>query len=302
MNEITILTTKVHIEPPLKAPFADWQVDFNTTVAAFPGFVSMEILSAVSEWRILQRFSNSEALQAWKKSKVHQELIEKLQRIVGPNAIEETELEASNLEGGVTEVFVTQVAPDMDEAFRKWLAKMHQAEAKFPGFRGVYVQSPSTTAKNWITMLQFDTPENLDRWLTSPERNQVLKESESFIASLESHRVISPYAGWFSSLAKTGLPSVWKQTMVVLLVLFPIVIFEIKYLSPLTSQWGPSLATFIGNALSVTLIAWPMMPIAIRFLRWWLCPVTPRPSITLLGTLVVLALYLIEIAIFWNFI
>src|SRR5690349_17699093 len=113
MNEITILTTKVHIEPQFKAPFSQWQVALNTTVAAFPDFVSIEILSPTdpkgADWVILQRFLTTDALKAWQSSKEHQQLIKKLEGIVGADAIQETELEASNLQGGVTEVFVTEV-------------------------------------------------------------------------------------------------------------------------------------------------------------------------------------------------
>ncbi len=113
----------------------------------------------------------------------------------------------------------------------------------------------------------------------------------------------SPYAGWFASLAqKDILPPVWKQSMIVLLVLFPIVVFELKYLSLLTEGLNPSLVTFIGNVISVALISWPMMPIALFFLGWWLMPNTQHNRRkTLAGLLIVIALYLIEILLFWHF-
>ena len=202
--------------------------------------------------------------------------------------------------GNVTEVIVTEVTPGKEEEFRMWSAKIHQAEAKFPGFRGVYIQSPKRGGKFWITLLQFDTLENLDRWLQSSERKQVLQESSPLVSSLETHRVISSSTGWLASIAKTGeLPPVWKQTMLVLLVLFPIVVFELKYLSPLTASLNPSLGTFIGNAISVTLISFPMMPIALYFLGWWLSPHSLKTSIV--GSILLGLLYLAEIALFWNF-
>lgn len=306
-KNITILTTNVRIPPNLKIDFADWQAQFNSVIAAFPGFVSLEISaqSTPTEWLIVQRFYNAESVRAWRNSQEHKDLIEKLKILIpdmDSDAVQEIELEASNLQGGVTEVFVTEVNPEMDRTYREWIAKIHQAEAKFPGFRGVYVQSPSTgKSKNWITLLQFDTPENLDRWLSSPERQEVLNESKTLIASLESHRVISPYAGWFSSIAQMGeLPPVWKQTMIVLLVLFPIVMLEIRFLNPLLTGLNSALATFIGNAISVTLISWPMVPIAIWFLGWWLTPKSNKRSKTIVGTFLVVVLYLIEIALLWN--
>lgn len=305
------LTNKIRIRPNFKTPFAEWQADLNMVIAAFPGFVSLEILSPSQssqfEWIIVQRFSNNERVLAWRESVEYKNLINKLRTLLageGADAIKEIEVDVRDLQSGVTEVFVTEVSPDRDKDFRKWISKIHQVEANFPGFRGVYVQSPAQEqGKNWITLLQFDTPENLDHWLSSPERRQVLNESDSLISSLESHRVISAYSGWFSTIAKGGqLPPVWKQTMLILLVLFPIVMFEMKYLNPLTKNLGSSLAVFISNALSVTLLAWPMIPLAIKCLSWWLLPIDDNKfSKTIMGTLFVIFLYAIEVLIFWNF-
>lgn len=303
-----IVTNTARIRPELKNDFVDWQGKFNAIIAAFPGFVSLEILSPMGpnqpEWTFVQRFNSVENVTAWRNSQVHQKLMEELKRFLvqdGKDASKEMETGTST--GSVTEVFVTQVSAEKEKAYREWIAKIHQVEAKFPGFRGVYVQSPGQNrGGNWITFLQFDSPENLDRWLSSPERQKVLNESKSLISSLDTHRVISPYAGWFSSIAQKGaVPPVWKQTMIILLVLFPIVMLEFKYLSLLTAGLNPSLATFISNAISVTLLAWPMLPIAIWLLTWWLTPKEEnRQQATVFGTFFILSLYLIEIAIFWK--
>ncbi len=306
-----VLTSKLVIKPGTIADFADWQAELNAAIAVQPGFVSLEILSPVlpaqPEWLLVQRFYDSQAAVSWHQSEVREHLMEKLAEKIaaqGKDSITEALSDANTTDAGVTEVFITQVSPENEKAYRDWMARIHQAEAKFPGFRGVYTQSPTQTGgRNWITLLQFDTPENLDRWLDSPEREKVLDEGKALIHSLDTHRMISPYAGWFSSIAKRGvLPPVWKQTMIVLLVLYPIVMFELKYLSLWTSSLNSALGTFIGNAISVTLISWPMMPIAILLLSWWLTPKENRwLASTIIGTLFVLILYLIEIYLFWNF-
>ena len=60
--------------------------------------------------------------------------------------------------------------------------------------------------------------------------------------------------------------------MVVLAMLFPIVVLELRFMTPLTQWLNPVLGTFVGNAVSVWLLAWPMMPLANRALDWWLRP------------------------------
>ena len=205
--------------------------------------------------------------------------------------------------GCVTEVFITKIRPENELAFKEWMRKIHSEESKFPGFRGAFVQSPQQShSDHWITLLQFDTPENLERWLNSPERKRVLDEAKIIISSVESHRLVGPYAGWFSSdYQGADIPSVWKQTMLVLLVLFPIVMLELKFLSPYTRNLNSSLATFIGNAISVSLVSWPLIPISIYFLGWWLSP-EPQHALrnNVWGTIVVVLLYFIEIALLWN--
>jgi len=89
--------------------------------------------------------------------------------------------------------------------------------------------------------------------------------------------------------------------MIVLLVLFPIVMLELKYLSPHTALFNRSVGIFISNALSVTLSAWPMMPLAIWLLGLWLTGEKKNVFKSILGTLLAMGLYLLEIALFWNF-
>lgn len=310
LDNILVITSKIRVPPSLKEEFIDWQAKLNSTIAGFPGFLSLEILSPTEAsqraWVIIQKFFNTNSINNWHRSAKRRDLMEKLRVILGDAAIhiQEEVSKSIQLHTGITEVFVTQVLPGMEAAYLEWLAKIHREEARFPGFRGIYVQSPSQgQGNNWITLLQFDTQNNLENWLQSPERAKVLKECDSLTSNFESRRVASSYDAWFAPLAKHEIiPPVWKETMLVLLVLFPLVMLEMKFLPLIFKEMNLSIETFIGNAISVTLIAWPMMPIAIYFLGWWISPQTSyKPQLNALGTGVVLLLYFIEIMIFWYF-
>jgi hypothetical protein len=300
-----LLTLKVEVKPELKAAFIDWQAKLNAQLMAHPSFLSLEVLSPSEthecHWLLIERFTSKEALAAWRASTDCFELIEELKRLLGPKSVKEEEVEPTRLRGGVTEVIVTQVSPEKAREYRAWMTRLHHAEAHFPGFRGVYVQTPLTSqGTHWLTFLQFDTAKHLDIWLASSERQQLLDEAKELILSYESHRVLSPYAGWFSSLfPDRPAPSITKTTMLILLVLFPIVMLELKFLLPLLSSLNSAAAIFISNAISVTLISWPFLPLAIYFLSWWLSP--PHTLFkTTCGTLLLGALYLLEIALFWK--
>lgn len=293
----SILTTRVRIKPHFKTSFVKWQARLHEAIASFPGFSSLEISidkKDPSTWSIIQRFQDQNCAMQWQKSETRELLLNEIRNIL--LNVNDLQDHIHSDHQGVMEVFVTQINQENEKNYREWLAKIHQAEAAFPGFQRVYVQAPKN-GMNWISFLQFDRQENLDRWLTSKEREELLNEGKQFISSMESHRVISPFAGWFPVKGQKG-PPLWKQTMLILLILFPIVMLEFKFLSPIIRGLNISLGTFIGNAISVSLISWPLMPITLFFLGWWMLP--KNKLYTLLGTLLILVLYLIEIIIFWN--
>lgn len=303
----TCIVTKVGIKPECKNAFIDWQAQLNTCITEFEGFISLEFQAPTNEdavWVMVQRFKDINSRALWKSSPKRKSLFKELASFAVDACFDDQEKEGIYSRGGVTEVFVTKVSPDKEKSFKEWLAKIHQAEAKFPGFQGMFIQSPSSSeSHNWITFLQFDTQEHLEFWLNSNERKSILVEAKNIMQSLESHRVISPFAGWFSSISQEQkIPSAWKQTMLVLLVLFPIVMMEFRFLSPYTSFLNISLATFIGNAISVSLISWPLMPIVLRLFSWWFSEDPSKRDYfrTFLGIVLILSLYLFAIYLFWG--
>ncbi len=305
-SEKTILITVIKGKSE-EGPWLDtWQEKMNHIVSGFPGFISLEMQAALpgsKEWTIVQHFHSENEMKAWQFSDVRKELLNEIK----PYLIDEIRDQQSSTSAqmlGLTEVFVTTVKKGNYDAFRSWSSKIQKIESRFPGYQGVYIHAPPRDSdESWITIVRFDSQENLERWLNSAERAEILKELEPLVEHLQSHQMASPFAGWFSEIAKAKgeTPGVWKQTMLVLLVLFPIVMLEIKFLSPFISNLNTSLATFIGNAISVTLVSWPMIPIALKFLGWWAAPgKINRMRKNILGTLTVLGLYLIEIIALWR--
>lgn len=299
-----LMMLKAAIHQEAVSEFITWQANLNSTLPSFSGFISLEFLSPKNEegeWVIVQRFTNQDSAHAWAESTKYKLFINELKDFAVENTLKEDSAEESSITQGVTEVFVTEISPKHEEDYRRWSSEIHLAEAKFEGFRGVYVQSPNEIhGKYWITLLQFDTMENLDRWLNSEERKALLNKSKPMISYFESQRVISPYAGWFSTIIDKGvIPPVWKQTMLILLVLFPIVMFELKYLNPLTASFNGSLATFVSNSISVTLISFPFLPVALMLLGWWMS--SRKKWTNLLGFAILLFLYMLEIILFWDF-
>lgn len=307
MTGPTLITINANIKPGVYPLFLDWQAKLNKEATSAKGFVSLEFLSPNQEQNeqlTILRFDSIENALLWKNSPLNRSLIDKLQEICVENGLLESVKNEISIKTGATEIIFTEINQEQVEAYLEWSARIHQLEAKFPGFKGVYLQPPAqNNGRHWITLLHFDSIENLDNWLGSNERRKFIQESGSFISSFERHRIISPFSGWFVSVAKNGiLPAAWKQAMVVLLVLFPIVMFLMKYVSPLTKGLNTSLATFISNVISVSLLTYIAMPLAVRVLDWWLTPTRAgKKGLLFIGTALILALYLTEIFLLWHF-
>jgi uncharacterized protein len=308
-TKAAVLVTKVEVRPGREKAFAEWHAKMSTMPGDFPGFISVEIKppeqAVDKQWSVVQRFRSVEEMNAWHLSGPHQRLLAEAGSINGGNGATLSELE--NLENEsdstVTEVITTVVKPGFEQAYRDWAGKIHSAEAQFPGYRGGFLQPPSSAKQPyWTTLVHFATPAQLDAWLDSAERKKLLEEHNALVESWTAHRLPNSFAGWFPAESSDREPSTTlKQSMVVLLMLFPIVMAELRFLSPQLAGVPPAIATFIGNAISCGALAWPFMPIAIFCLNWWLTPKrTGGPSVRAAGYLLIVMLYVVEIAALWK--
>jgi antibiotic biosynthesis monooxygenase (ABM) superfamily enzyme len=300
------LVVTLRLRPGVEANFSSWHARMSTAPASAAGFVSAEVNAPAPgelEWRVVQRFRNVSYLQAWRASELHGRLIREGSELVeggDGSGLREHEISDGVANGVVTEVVTTYVKPGKDQEYQAWAEKIHQAEAEFPGYRGSYLQPPASQRQHyWTTLVRFATPEQLDRWLSSDVRKAFLHQHEELVQSWEHHRLPSSFSGWFPTDAATSeSPSSWKQSMIVILMLFPIVMLEIRFLSPLLGGMSTSPATFIGNVISVVLLAWPFMPLAIAAMKWWLLPGKDSPKWTnALGVALLVGLYAMEITV-----
>ena len=202
---------------------------------------------------------------------------------------------------GVTMVIVTAVKPGREAAYRAWAERIQKIQGKFPGYIGSFVQPPQQKETGWTTVLRFDSAANLDRWLNSKERAAVLKEGEDMIEGFHAQRVDTSFPGWVPTDPTTGKPpNMWKTACLILLTVYPVIMLELRFLNPQLPDLNPAVRTFIGNALSVALTTWPLMPTAIWAFHAWLYPERqPRWLVTIMPIVLVLC-YALEIALLWT--
>jgi antibiotic biosynthesis monooxygenase (ABM) superfamily enzyme len=286
--------------------FERWSGRLQKTLLSFDGSLSCEFWPPTppdqEESVVVMRFDSVDALRRWRTSETYRSLLAEAAPLVEGGYVTQLTGGAATefyVQNSATEVIVTDVKPGKEAEYRNWASRIDTIEASFPGFRGSYMQPPTEGEKVWTTLLRFDTKEKLAAWIASPERASLLTEADNLVDRVLVHRVDTSFPGWVPPDPTTGKPPPsWKTAMLVLLVLFPVVMLEMKFLNPQLRSANRALGTFIGNAISVALTTWPLMPLAIAGFAWWLYPGKGRRWTTAAGPLALALCFAIEIAIF----
>jgi antibiotic biosynthesis monooxygenase (ABM) superfamily enzyme len=305
--KVATAVTTVRVRRGEEGAFAGWLTQVNEIVATFPGYISAVVMPPVppsqSDWVMVQRFRTLEQLRAWLDSDERRSLLDKSASLLvdeGTTNVIEGQTAELSPHDMVTEIITVSVKPGKEEAYHAWVDRIRQIEANFPGYRGLQLQPPIPGLQDdWVSLLRFDSSEHLNAWLESDARRAALREVEPFIDRSE-QQVATAFSGWFTfGDAPDQVPSNWKQAMVVLLALFPVVMLELLYLSPQLRSLNLAVATFIGNLLSVAALTWLLVPWVNRAFGWWLRPkANPSLSVEAAGVALIVCLYALSVVVF----
>jgi antibiotic biosynthesis monooxygenase (ABM) superfamily enzyme len=311
-SQTVTLVTQTRVLPGRDAEFAAWQQRVNDALAAVRGYMDHTVTAPTPpvqlDWVIVQRFRSVDDARAWLQSPARQRLVAEIQPIlVGTDDIHLFKDDAAGPPAtSVSAVISMHVTPGLEPKFRAWQRKMAAAEATFPGFQGDKLEPPIAGVQDdWVCIVRFDSDEHLQAWLTSAERQRLLDEGKSLSAESHIRTVRGGFEGWFTFGGTAAAPA-WKQNMIVLLVLYPVVfLFGYWVGTPLLGKalglpfW---LVLFIGNAFSVILTGYLLIPQASRAFMRWLTPLPNAPKwTTAAGTALVVALYVVCLLAFSRF-
>lgn len=268
-----IASHRVH--PDKTAQYIEAQKAITDAARRSPGFVGTEMLSPVAglqeEWVAIFRLESNEAMKQWLGSAERGKLMAR---------IENSLLEPSRMlilasddsaEPPVATVFTHRVADDKVPDYLVWRRKAIAAQAHYPGYLATEFLEPHGKMDEWVDVVRYDSLEDLEHWMESKERRDLLKELDGVVESRHAHRVTG-LEGWFAmnrpGETATAPPS-WKQALAVLLALYPTVM-ALTFLNPLWQNRSLSVRMLFGNILSVALLTWLVMPAVSRLLGFWL--------------------------------
>jgi antibiotic biosynthesis monooxygenase (ABM) superfamily enzyme len=304
------LISVILVRQGMKDKFLEWNGRVAEAMNDAPGFTSREVIPPqnddLKEWVFVNRFDSIEHLRAWRDGDARKSLFAEGKSLVEGNFTDLVGDAAAqfHVENSVTEVILEQIAPGKEAAYQKWSNRIVRAQAETPGYQGGYSQPPKTPGGGWMTLMRFASVDDLNNWMNSPIRTALLAEAKDLVATSYSHRVDTSFPGWTPTDASGKAPPNWKASMLVLLGLYPIVCLEILFLGKVLGPMhlNTAVGDFIGNAISVFLTGFGTMPLLCYLLNWWLLPADDAPrSVHFKGTLIVLLVYAITIAIFWKF-
>ncbi len=304
------LVTQTRVLDEHAADFALWQQRVNDVVSGFAGFVAHEVIPPVPpvqpDWVIVQRFTSLEEVRVWLGSDERGRLLDQAKPwLVGSDDVHVFEDgDARDALRPVSALISTRVEPGKEDAYQSWQRRIAAAQARFPGFQGYKIEPPRPgIQEDWVTILRFASEAHLDAWLRSPQRQQLIDEAAEFTASTRTRTARTGFDSWFRiGNDAAASPPAWKQNMIVLLALYPVVFVfgrwvEVPFLMKREGmlRWE---SLFIANAVSIVILAFMIPPISNAF-SWWLHPEgSDHRRINYAGAAVVLLLYGVMLLIF----
>lgn len=168
------------------------------------------------------------------------------------------------------------VAPKHREEYETWLKEIGEKGRGFEGHLGAHIIRPANNAREclYTTAVRFDTEENLLAWANSDTRAAHLKRIEHILLDGDNVEIHSGIAFWFTPQESPAQVRPWKQFLVVLSAIYPLVIVIPWLLEPLFGMLPKTgyfwLSKLVGSMCITGLMVYVIMPRYTRFVANWL--------------------------------
>lgn len=274
-----------------EAEYERWQAQIDSAAEGFDGFEGSEVLppqaGVQDDWVVVYRFDTADHLTGWMRSDVRAALVEE----ATPHFDHVSEHVVAIPRGParpVTAVLSQRVKPGHEAQLERWQKGITQAAGAFAGFLGAETFKPVPGIQDeWVIVFRFASPKTLQGWLDSKERQTWLDQAKPWVRDVSMQTVGGGLGGWFPlSPQSPRQPPDWKQSLAVLVALYPTVMVLNYLLWPqLEKVVSVPVNMFLNNVASVAILTWVLMPPTTRLLDPWLNPKSDKA--TVVGTAVV---------------
>lgn len=181
--------------------------------------------------------------------------------------------------------------------FFQWQCQVTQACRAFDGYLKTENLPPLRGIRDkWHTIIYFDTPENLTRWLESDVRRDLMKLREN----IGSYRFIGYKTGLESWLLQNKTLPRWKQVLSVLLGLYPTIMLQTLLFIhvPILDHLPVAIQVLLRNVMACFILTWFVMPTIRKIFHFWLEPAQPSRKNDLMGILLISIALILMVSIF----
>ncbi len=307
------IITQTCVRPERADAFARWQGETSTVISNFPGFIEQRLMppkpplqARLGHPAAFRQPGRCHAMAGIVRTAVpHGRCRVHAFRADDVHIVRDDASAART--APVSAVISTRVRPGMEAEYLKWEQKVAAAQSKAAGLQGYRFEPPVPgLQEDFVAILRFDSEVNLQAWLESPQRRQLLDEAAPLTAEFHTRTAQSGFEQWFRDATPEGAPApaAWKMNMIVLLALYPVVFLWGLWVStPILTgvlHLNFPVALFIGNAVSVIFTSY-LVPWFAKRLNWWLTPPkVGRTLVDLQGASLLVATYTIVILLFWK--
>jgi uncharacterized protein len=268
-----------HVRSGYEDEYVTWQHGLNELASHYPGFIGAEVTAPTAlqpDWVVVYRFDSVANVQAWLNSAARQERLAEgstyvegapTQQVIGGAAKPTDQL--------VTVVVSHRVSPEQVDDFLAWQDRLRLAESKFDGFRGTELFRPIEGIQDeWTALYRYANADELDKWLISDARRELLAEGAKF-SDFQSRTIDNSFGSWFAFDEKGAEapppPSDTKTSIAVWVGLYPTVVLLTLMTWPLKLPiW---LGMLVGNLMSSFAMSFLTMPYYVNpLLKRWLRP------------------------------
>ncbi|MEO8205285.1 MAG: antibiotic biosynthesis monooxygenase [Chthoniobacterales bacterium] len=243
-----------------------------------PGFIGSEIFPPIAgvqdAYIVLYRFDSSEHMRDWLKCPERNELTRQIDPLLLSPSFETVFAHRRREPGTVSSVFSYKVRKGFEAEFLKWRRRIVEEGSTWEGYVGVETfDTFDSLNPEFVSVVRYDSREHLDAWLDSKERAKLMKEMRPLTNAFRVRRIGTGFEGWFEySDDNTQPPVAWRQGLVVLSGLFPVIMTLRELLMPLFSALPFPVAFLILLTIDVAILTYFLMPHYSRFMNFWLRP------------------------------
>ncbi|MDD5199397.1 MAG: antibiotic biosynthesis monooxygenase [Terrimicrobiaceae bacterium] len=241
------------------------------------GFLGSEIFPPIpgvqDGYVVLYRFGRGIHLRAWLASSRRQELLQQIAGLLREPAVEFFFTHGRQQAGTASSVFAYRIRPDKEAAFQEWRRRILEEVRTWKGFLGTEsFDTLDGSRPEFIVVVRFDDRANLDAWLKSKVRRAFMTEVRKYVDHVALRRIGSGFEGWFDTSEHTAPPARWRQALVILSALFPVIMVMRHLLSQIFVMLPLPVAFLILLALDMALLTYAVMPRYSRWMHFWLRP------------------------------